>query len=405
MDDQHELQLRRKALRLRLSGRPLVQVLQIVHRSKAWFSKWAQRFDQLGTPGLKSRSRRPHRQPPVLTPPLVRTIVRIRRRLVRQPVGLIGAMAIQRELEQLGGCVPSLASIKRVLRQQGLVPQPCAPSYFPRPLHVVDGVLHALDWTCRYLANNVKVYAFHTLNLRTRACVQTIAANKQGATVIAHLQQTWQTLGIPAFLQLDNDAAFCGGYKTPRRIGQVVRLCLYVSIELIFLPVAEPECNGEIEELNGLWSHAYWQRRHFTCVRHVQRTSPQFVRWYGTRYRPPALAGQTPAQAQRTESQRRLTAAQVRALPQTLPITAGRIHFIRHVQPDGTITLLSETWRVGRRFAGRYVWATITTHRQRLDIWYQRSAQADWRLLKTFTYALPESVKRLKPEFVHSPFA
>jgi hypothetical protein len=98
MDDQHELQLRRKALRLRLSGRPLVQVLQIVHRSKAWFSKWAQRFDQLGTPGLKSRSRRPHRQPTVLTPPLVRTIVRIRRRLVRQPVGLIGAAAIQREL-------------------------------------------------------------------------------------------------------------------------------------------------------------------------------------------------------------------------------------------------------------------------------------------------------------------
>ncbi len=405
MDDQHEFRLRRKALRLRLSGMPLVQVLKIVHRSKAWFSKWTQRFEQFGAAGLKSRSRRPHHQPTVLPPPLVRTIVHIRRRLVRQPVGLIGAQAIQHELEQLGGRVPSLASIKRVLHQHGLVPKPPDPSYFPRPLHVMTGVLHALDWTCRYLANDVKVYAFHTLNLRTRACVQTIAANKQGTTVIAHLYQTWQTLGIPAFLQLDNDAAFCGGYKTPRRIGQVVRLCLYLGIELIFLPVAEPECNGEIEELNGLWSRAYWQRRHFSSFRQVQRTSPQFVQWYGTRYCPPALAGKTPAQAQRTEGHRRLTAAQVRGLPGTLPITAGRIHFIRRVQADGTITLLSETWRVGRRFAGHYVWATITTHRHRLDIWYQRSAQADWRLIKTVAYALPESIKRLKPEFVQPPSA
>jgi hypothetical protein len=266
-------------------------------------------------------------------------------------------------------------------------------------LSIVDGVLHAIDWTCRYLAGGVKVYAFHTLNLRTRACVQTIAADKQGRTVFAHLLQTWQTLGIPAFLQLDNDAAFCGGYKTPRRIGQVVRLCLHLGIELIFLPVAEPQRNGEVEELNGLWSRAFWQRQHFTVLRQVQRASPHFVQWYATRYAPPALRGKTPTQAQRTEPRRRLTRAQVRQLPDPLPITAGRIHFIRCVQSDGTIAILSETWRVGRRFAGRYVWATIVTHQQRLDIWYQRSAQSDWRLLKSFAYLLPEPVKRLKPDF------
>jgi putative transposase len=399
MDEQGELRLRRKAIRLRLSGRPLKRVLQTVRRSKAWFSKWLKRFDQFGTAGLKSRSRRPHHQPTALTAPRVRAIIRIRQRLMRQSVGLIGPRAIQREFERLGGPVPSPTSIKRVLRQHGLVPAPPAPSYFPRPLHVLDGVLHAMDWTCRYLEDGVKVYAFHTLNLRTRVCAQTIAADKQGATVTAHLLQTWQTLGIPAFLQLDNDAAFCGGYKTPRRIGQVVRLCLYVGIELIFLPVAEPKCNGEVEELNGLWSRAYWQRRHFTSFRHVQRTSPQFLQWYATRYGPPVLAGQTPTQAQRTEPPRRLTATQVRRLPTQLPITAGHIHFIRRVQADGTIAILSETWKVGQRFAGRYIWATLTTRRHRLDIWSQRSAQADWRLIKTFAYPLPESVKRVKSEF------
>lgn len=399
MDEQSERRLRRKAIRLHLRGLPVTKILEVVQRSKAWFSKWSHRFEQFGAAGLKSRSRRPHHQPTASASSLVWAIVRTRRRLVRQRVGLIGPRAIQREFERLGGVVPSLTTIKRVLQRRGLIPTAPVPSYYPRPLEVLDGVLHALDWTCRYLEAGVKVYAFHTLNLRTRACVQTIAADKQGPTVIRHLLQTWQTLGIPAFLQLDNDAAFCGGYKTPRRIGQVVRLCLYLGIELIFLPVAEPERNGEVEELNGLWSRAFWQRQRFHAVRHVQRSSPRFIHWYVTGYAPPALAGKTPAQAQRAEHSKRLTPAQVRRLPDTLPITAGRIHFIRRVQPDGTIAFLSETWQVGRRFAGRYVWATITTYRHHLDIWYQPSAQADWRLIKSVAYPLPEQVKRRRPDY------
>jgi len=113
------------------------------------------------------------------------------------------------------------------------------------------------------------------------------------------------------------------------------------------------------------------------------------------------LAGLTPTQAQRTESKRRLTATQVARLPDPLPITAGRLHFIRKVKLDGTISVLNETWKVGRRLAGKYVWATVITHCRRLEIWYQRSAQHDWRLLKIYAYEIPETVARLKPEFAH----
>ena len=120
-----------------------------------------------------------------------------------------------------------------------------------------------------------------------------------------------------------------------------------------------------------------------------------------TDYAPPRLAERTPAQAQRGEPKRRLTATRVAHLPNPLPLTAGRIHFIRQVKPDGTIAVLNETWKVSKRLAGKYVWATITTHRRRLDIWYQRSEQHDWRLLKTCAYDIPETVARLKPEFAH----
>jgi hypothetical protein len=414
MDNKQELRLRRKALRLRLKGTPHKVILAKVHRSRAWLSKWQKRFNQYGTAGLHSHSRRPHYTPTAYTPRIGQLIAQTRRRLVKQTVGLIGPRAIRRELRKvLGKQAPSLTTIKRVLHRRALIPSPSAvaPAYFPKPLTTVNGTLQALDWTCRYLEEGPKVYAFHTLNLRTRACSQTIAADKSSATVIQHGWSTWKTLGIPQFLQLDNDAAFCGGYKAPRVFGQFVRLCLYLGIELtpaqtlrcwVFLPVAEPECNGEVEELNGLWGHAFWERRRFASFKCVARASPAFVRWYMTDYAPPLLGDVTPRQAQRREPIRRLTATQLAHLPEPLPITAGRIHFIRQVKPDGTISILNERWKVSKRLAGKYVWATVITHCHRLEIWYQRSVKHDWRLLKTYAYDLSETVVRLKLEFART---
>ena len=405
MDDKDELQLRRQALRLYAKGVKSQVILKRVHRSRGWLSKWRKRLDQSGTAGLHSQSRRPHHTPWAYSPRMVHLVVQARQRLAKRKVGLIGPRAIRRELRplHLGKREPSLATVKRILHDQGLStpPRDLPPAYFPKPLLLLDGTLHALDWTCRYLEAGLKVYTFHTLNLRTRACAQTVALDKSGSTVLSHCCAAWKTLGIPHFLQLDNDAAFCGGYKVPRVFGQLVRVSLYLGIELIFLPIAEPECNGEIEELNGLWGHAFWERRRFHSFNHVSRASPAFLEWYLTHYAPPFLADQTPQQAQRTESRHRLTAAQCARLQEPLPITAGRVHFIRRVRPDGTFTVLNETWRVSRRLAGKYVWATIITHCRRLEIWYRRSMHQDWRLLKSHTYDIPETVARLRPELGH----
>ena len=46
-----------------------------------------------------------------------------------------------------------------------------------------------------------------------------------------------------------------------RNCNRIFRVRLSLGIELIFLPIAEPECNGEAEELNGLWGHAFWGRQ------------------------------------------------------------------------------------------------------------------------------------------------
>ena len=113
MDDRQELRRRRQARRLRLQGVPHKSILGKVQRSRAWLSKWQKRFERQGASGLRSHSRRPHHTPNACAPRIVRLIVQTRRRLVKQPVGLIGARAIRRELRKvLGKRTPSLATIK-----------------------------------------------------------------------------------------------------------------------------------------------------------------------------------------------------------------------------------------------------------------------------------------------------
>ena len=399
MNEPHERRLRRKAIRWDGQGVSPAVIVQRVGRSRAWLSKWRRRFERSGSAGLRSQSRRPHHRPRQYRAWVGRQVVRLRRRLVRQRIGLIGAAAIRQawRRERLPGPIPSPATVKRILRAAHGRGTAVKPAYCPTPRATARYGLQATDWTERYLADGVKVYAFHTLDLTSRAAHQTISPNKASATIRTHALDTWKALGIPDFLQLDNDGVFNGGYKVQRVIGQFVRLCLAAGVELIFLPFGEAECNGDIESFNHLWNRAFYNRRRFGSVAQVAASSPEFEAWYVHDYLPSRLNGHPPQPA--ANRGRRLSAADVRALSAPLPITAGRIHFIRHVEPEGTIRIFNETWRVGKRLAGQYVWATITTHRHLLQIYHRRTASRPVRLVRQYAYPLSEPVVPLRLQF------
>lgn len=405
MDEKQERQLRRKAIRLTLHGVSVSSILRRISRSRRWLCKWRKRFEQFGWAGLRSQSRQPGESPQQYPTRVRRLVVQVRRHLVKRKVGLIGPKAIQRELRcaKLLRRIPSTSTIGRILNQARRIKTGQKPveAYYPQPKATPRYVLHATDWTERYLEGGSKVFAFHTLDLETRAVAQTLSTDKSHQTAWSHTLKAWKTLGIPDGLQIDNDAAFCGGYKTPRLLGQFVRLCLYVGVEPIFLPVGEPERNGDVERFHELWDQAFWKRRHFRPIRHVQRVSPEFETWYTHVYEPPALDGQTPGQAHRQAHRRRLTTRQIRALPQNLPITAGRVHFIRRVNEEGSISILNETWHASKWLADQYVWTTIVTHKRVLMIYHRRSAESKMRLIKTYKYDLGETEAPLQPDFKH----
>ena len=403
MNEHHEYQLRRRAIRLTLQGRERTAILARIGRSPAWLSKWLRRFDELGNQGLQSRSRAPHNPNARYSHHARQVVVATRQRLLKRRIALSGPQAIQDELRQahLLRRIPSLATIKRILHDADLIDHPTEPKrgYFPQPTPTATYVLHAMDWTARYLTGGAKLFVFHTVDVQTRALTQTLHTDKRGATVQAHALAVWQQQGLPDGLQLDNDAAFNGGYKVPRVFGAFVRLCLYVGIEPIFLPVGEPKRNRVVERLHGLWSQTFWRTHRFDTLAAVRRAAPQFVRFYMERYYPPALQGTTPEQAYKAVRRRRLSAAEIAALPSELPLTAGRVHFLRLVTAEGQITLLNERWTVGKRLAGQYVWATVNIARRRLWIYHRGSHQARVRLVREFRYTLHEQVVPLSARF------
>ena len=95
----------------------------------------------------------------------------------------------------------------------------------------------------------------------------------------------------------------------------------------------------------------------------------------------------------------RLTATLRRLIPQSLPITAGRIHFIRKVDLNGNIALLNETWPIGQPSIGKYVWATVDTKEQLLIILHKADPDAEWKCLKRRRFKLKQPVVTLLPAF------
>jgi hypothetical protein len=200
--------------------------------------------------------------------------------------------------------------------------------------------------------------------------------------------------------QLDNESSFCGGHTHPRVMGRVVRLCLFCGVEPIFTPVYEPKRNYQIESFHSVWLAAFWSRTEFRDLAHVETEAPTFARWYHTIYQPPALQGKTPAQMRRGAPMVRLNASLRQLIPVgRLPLTAGRVHFMRKVDRTGHVELLNETWLVGPKWVGEYVRATIDTAQQKLTIWHQPEADADWRLIKTRQFRLKDTIHDVLPQF------
>jgi hypothetical protein len=81
-----------------------------------------------------------------------------------------------------------------------------------------------------------------------------------------------------------------------------------------------------------------------------------------------------------------------------LPLTDGKIHFIRQVDNNGTINVLNEVFNVGEEFISEYIWATINTGKQRMEVYYRAQDQDVAALIKEFDYEIYEEIKLIRQD-------
>ena len=402
-----EIEYRRLAFKLFESGKSVAHILKRIPRSRSWLFKWKERFKRHGWRALDSLSKAPANSPQEHSEQTLELVLRVRERLEKSDVGLIGSREIHKEIKRghLLKSPPSLASIKRWLKQASSAETPQSPTdavYYPTLQRTDDLAILSCDWIARYLTGGEKVFAFHTINLRTHSLAQTIRADKSTSSACEHVLEAFSTLGLPDFLQIDNDAAFTGLGRTKPVFGRFIRLLLYLGVEVIFIPPGEPKHNYLVERVNGIWAKSFWEKDHFSSLRQVQRKAPKFLTWYDS-YAPPSLNGKTVKQAAAEQRFPRLRREQIARIPKELPLTAGRLHFIRRVDAKGEINILKEQWKVSKTIIGEYVWAMLDLSRKWLLIYHRHSPRSKPRLLKQYEYEINEPRQSLLPEYKRRP--
>jgi len=371
-----ELSLRQKAIRWKQAGRSVSWICQRLERSRDWFYKWWNRYQEAGASGLRDRSHAPKTNPHRWSGEIRQVILDIRDRLMRRRgprarYRLAGAATIRHELACLGyDPLPSLRTIERVLQQgkrtsPAFHPEPCtSSSSYPMIRVTHSNQRHQVDLIGpRYLKGSRRQWFF--------------LVYRDVYDGAAFVVRAWQWLGLPDILQVDNSDLF-GLTSHPGSLNRFVRLALLVGVNLTFIPEHEPWRNGAIEHFNG-----WLQERILAIPLH----SPSQVRrelraMMDTCFREhihPDLNFQTTAQIRKHLSPHTLPHNFHRHL-EPLPVAIGRVTFLRRIRPSGRITILGVKFQVGKRLAHQYVSAILFTRTMRLKIY------SHGRLIKQFDF-------------------
>jgi hypothetical protein len=371
MHDEHAA--RHRAITLRLAGRSVKAICAAVGRSEVWFRKWWHRYLEAGPDGLYDLTRANHHVAQRISPELERTILSVRRRLQAHATAatryrLIGAPAILAELKHLGvRPLPCTRTIERVLERNNLTAPrvrlaPLLPRQeYPGPQARASNALHEVDLVGPiYLqGRRHRYYIWIGKDAFDGAVCLRLVGSRRMDEVLWFLGECWKDLGIPEQVQFDNARELSGWGPAARTLSRVIRLCLHFGVSPVFIPAGEPQFNGSVENFNGWFQEPLFQRR-FRRPGDLRRELARLQEAVNTQHVHPRLGGKTPAQHRRGLRLRKLPASFVVPTDRQ-KLSAGRVTFIRRVSTAGTVTVLSQTFRVGKRHRGLYLRLVVNT--------------------------------------------
>lgn len=410
MSNKSSVSERQTMIHLLRSGHNPAEVATILQGSPAWVYKWRKRYyERQAWEDLQERSRAPQRRPGQIAEAVRQAICQARSELegeATEPgkLSYIGAAAVQARLRRMKiKSVPSQRTIERVLKAAGMIqPRPSKTKAGVAYPHLQPQQPHQLiqvDIVTHFLPGGPCVACFNAIDVVSHYPTGQQFASRRSEDAANFLLHVWQELGIPDYTQVDNEACFSGGFTHAGVLGKVVRLALLVGTELLFSPLRHPESNGTVERFHQDYNLHIWDKWNLPDLTAVQRHSPDFFEAYRHSEHILALAGRCPAQVHFEHPCRPLPPDFQRA--KHLPLTAGKVHFMRLVKPDRKISVLNLEWDVPQAQPGQGVWATLelSSRGAKLRVYDAAPDAAQRTCLAEHPFPLKEPVQPLAEEF------
>lgn len=354
-------------------------------------------------------SKEPKTKPTKINANLEAVIIQTRQKLVKRDepqtrYAYHGAIAIHQKLDEMGyENKPHLSTINRVLKRNNLIEHketladPNKPKiYYPVIRAQYHGHIYESDLvTPRYIAGYGPIVSVNRVDVYTSQANLDQYISKGADSIIDFASEDWKIYPKPAFFKIDNEASFRGSMFHPRTFGKLTRFCLNFGVQMIFIPFNEPWRNPYIESFNSRFNELLWLSRKFNDLDDIKRESKHFRDQHNhfQRYKKNTFS----KQKHRSYTVNRFPGNFYFDPSNELPITRGKIHFIRLVDERGYINILNEPFYVNKDLCFQYVWATINTGDQQLVMFYQAAEHLPRTLIKTVEYKLREPVKNRIP--------
>jgi len=385
---EEKYRIRIEAVRCFLAGeRPAVKIYRSLNQNRRWFYFWLNRYDPNDENWYKDKPKTLkviHNKTAKETETLVCSV---RNKLVNTKYAQIGALPIQWELKKLGlKPIPPIWTINRIIKRNNLVKKPeiyeKRNKLYPAIEVTAPNILHQLDLIGpRYIGKGKdnRFFSFNLIDVFDNAVKVKPYKGKKRIYVIKFLIYAWQTLGIPEYLQLDNALSYRGSNKYPRTLGDVIKLCLYLDVEPIFIPEAEPWRQGVIEKFNDVYDKMFFRAQIFKDFGHLGKESQVFENFHNNNHRYSKLKGKIPW-AVHSSVTRRVLPPNFSLHKQYIPFKDGKVSFVRLTDKEGKARFFTEAFLVDKDLVNEYVKGTIFTKFGLLKFYY------DNKVIKTYKY-------------------
>jgi hypothetical protein len=335
-------------------GQPLRAVADKFAVGVATVAHWVERAkgQRLDRVDWSDHSRAPH-QTRRTDPSLEDLVLKVRRDLSQSDLGAIGAEPIRQALLDQGiAKVPSVRTINRILGRRGALdgnkrarrPPPPKGWYLPEvaaakaeldSLDIVEGLV-LKDGPAVEVLNGCSLHGGLVVSWPV---VSPVTAERTVESLVA----PWREVGLPGYAQFDNDMIFHGTHRYPDALGRVLRLCLSLGVVPVLVPPRETGFQAMIESYNGWWQTKVWSRFQHQDLEDLQGHSQRYVA---------ALRKQRAARIEAAPDRR---AFPVRWKLDLKKRPRGRMVYLRRSSGLSEITLLGQTWPLGRTWPHRLV--------------------------------------------------